>query len=55
MGEMENKIEMVLRQNSELIGENEKISKLLHEKKTDYEVLKNKYEGIVNHRQGLSI
>ena len=55
MGEMENKIEMILRQNSDLIGENEKISRLLHEKKTDFEVLKNTYEGIVSHRQGLTI
>jgi hypothetical protein len=34
MGELEEKVEILLRQNSDLLAENEKISKLLHQKKS---------------------
>ena len=45
---------MVMRQNSELLGENEKISKLLHEKKSDFELMKNKYQAAIAHRAGIA-
>ena len=50
--DLEDKTETLLRQNSELLAENEKISKLLHHKKSEYEVLKNKYEANMAHRHG---
>lgn len=42
--EQEEKIEMVLKQNSQLLSENERLSKLLHQKKQEYEVLRDKFE-----------
>lgn len=33
VGELEEKVEMVLKQNSQLLSENERLSKLLHQKK----------------------
>ena len=45
---------MILKQNSELLAENEKISKLLHHKKSEFEVLKNKYDSAMAHRMGNS-
>ena len=45
---------MILKQNSELLAENEKISKLLHHKKSEFEVLKNKYDSVMAHRMGSS-
>ena len=54
VGELEDKVEMILKQNSELLAENEKISKLLHQKKSEYEVLKNKYDSAMAHRMGSS-
>ena len=41
-------------QTSELFQENEKISKMLHQKKADHEILKNKYDSIIAHREGIS-
>ena len=54
VGDLEDKIEMILKQNSELLAENEQISKLLHQKKSEYEVLKNKYDSAMAHRMGSS-
>jgi len=54
VGELEEKVEIVLRQNSDLLAENEKISKLLHQKKSEFEVLKNKYDATMAHRLGNS-
>jgi hypothetical protein len=34
VGELEERVEIVLRQNSDLLAENEKLSKLLHQKKS---------------------
>ena len=45
---------MILKQNSELLAENEKISKLLHQKKTEFEVLRNNYDSAMAHRMGSS-
>lgn len=50
VGDLEEKIEIVLRQNSDLLAENEKISKLLHQKKSECEILKNKYDAVMAHR-----
>ena len=44
VGELEEKVEMILKQNSQLLTENERISKHLHQKKQDYEVIKDKFE-----------
>lgn len=52
--ELEERVEIVLRQNSDLLVENEKISKLLHQKKSDLQVLKNKYDATMAHRLGSS-
>lgn len=54
VGELEDKVEMVLKQNSELLAENEKISKLLHQKKSELEILRNKYDTAMAHRMGNS-
>ena len=35
---------MILKQNSQLLAENERLSKLLHQKKQEYEILKDKFE-----------
>ena len=43
MPELEDKVEILQKQNSQLLSENERISKLLHQKKHEYEVLKEKY------------
>lgn len=44
VGELEEKVEMILKQNSQLLSENERLSKLLHQKKQEYEILKDKFE-----------
>ena len=44
VGELEEKVEMILKQNSQLLAENERLSKLLHQKKQEYEILKDKFE-----------
>lgn len=43
VGELEEKVDMVLKQNSQLLSENERLSKLLHQKKQEYEILKDKF------------
>lgn len=35
---------MIFKQNSQLLSENERLSKLLHQKKQEYEILKDKFE-----------
>jgi hypothetical protein len=35
---------MILKQNSQLLSENERLSKLLHQKKQEYEIIKDKLE-----------
>ena len=52
--ELEDKIEMVLKNNSQLLLENEKLAKMLHQQKADYEVMRNKYEMINTQRAGLA-
>lgn len=54
MAELEEKVELVLKHNSQLLVENEKLSKLLHQHKSDYEVMKNKFELASSQRAGLS-
>jgi acyl transferase domain-containing protein len=44
VGELEEKVEMILKQNAQLLSENERLSKLLHQKKQEYEILKDKFE-----------
>ena len=36
VGELEERVEIVLRQNSDLLAENQKLSKLLHQKKSEF-------------------
>jgi regulator of replication initiation timing len=52
MGELEDRVEVIVKQNSELLLENEKMSKLIYQKKTELEALKNKYENTINQRKG---
>ena len=42
--ELEDKLEILQKQNSQLLNENERISKMMHQKKHEYEVLKDKYD-----------
>ena len=42
VAELEEKVEMVLKQNSQLLSENERLSKLLHQKKQEYEIIRDK-------------
>lgn len=44
VAELEDKVEMILKQNSQLLSENERLSKLLHQKKQEYEIIKDKFE-----------
>jgi hypothetical protein len=44
----------VLKHNSQLLVENEKLSKLLHQHKSDYEVMKNKFEMVNSQRAGIT-
>lgn len=54
VAELEEKVELVLKHNSQLLVENEKLSKLLHQHKTDYEVMKNKFEMVSSQRAGIT-
>ena len=45
---------MVLRNNGQLNAENERLAKMLHQQKGDYEVMRNKYEMINTQRAGLT-
>lgn len=45
---------MVLKTNAQLLLENEKLAKMLHQQKADYEVMRNKYEMINTQRAGLA-
>ena len=42
LNELEDKVELVLRQNNQLLGENEKMSRILHQHKTENEMLRTK-------------
>ena len=44
VNELEDKVDTILKQNSQLLGENERLSKSLHQKKSEYEMLREKYE-----------
>lgn len=52
VSELEDKVEMILQQNTQLLGENERLSKLLHQKKGEMEVLKDKYEVQMSQKMG---
>lgn len=41
---------MVLKQNAQLLSENEKMGRLLHQNKSENEVLRNKMETLANQR-----
>ena len=47
MNELEEKIELVLRHNTNLLNENEQLSRLLNQRKSEGELLKTKYEALV--------
>jgi hypothetical protein len=53
VGELEEKVEMVLKQNAQLLSENEKLSRFLHQQKSENEVLRNKVETLSNQRASL--
>ena len=42
--EQEQKIEMILKQNNQLLSQNERLSKLLHQKKQEYQIIRDKFE-----------
>jgi hypothetical protein len=46
--EMEEKVDMVLKHNAQLLGENDQLSKGFNQKKTESEVWKQKYEAQMN-------
>lgn len=50
VSELEEKVELVLKHNSQLLVENEKLSKLLHQSKGELEVTKNKLELVGSQR-----
>ena len=54
VAELEEKVNMVLRNNGQLNAENERLAKMLHQQKGDYEVMRNKYEMINTQRAGLT-
>ena len=43
---------MVLKQNAQLLSENEKLSRLLHQQRSESDVLRNKCEALVNQKAG---
>ena len=44
VNELEDKVEMILKQNSQLLSENERLAKHLHQKKQDFDIIKDKFE-----------
>lgn len=52
VSELEDKVEIVLKQNAQLLTENEKMSKLLQQEKSNAESLKGKCETLASHKTG---
>ena len=50
IGELEEKEAMILKQNAQLLSENERLSKLLHQKKQEFDVIRDKLEIQSNQR-----
>jgi hypothetical protein len=46
-------VELVLKQNAQLLSENEKLSRFLHQQKSENEIVRNKCETLANQKVGL--
>lgn len=44
--ELEDKIEMILRHNTQLLNENERLAKLINQKKSEIDIWKNKHDSV---------
>lgn len=54
MNELEDKIDMILRHNTQLLNENEKLAKLINQKKSEVEIWKNKHDSLLANRSTAS-
>lgn len=54
MGELEDKIDMILRHNTQLLNENERLAKLINQKKSEIEIWKNKHDNLMANRSTAS-
>jgi hypothetical protein len=54
MSELEDKIEMILRHNTQLLSENERLAKLINQKKSEVEIWKNKHDSLLANRSTAS-
>jgi hypothetical protein len=54
VGDLEEKIDLVLKHNTQLLSENEKLAKLINQKKSEVEVWKSKYDNLSVNRTASS-
>lgn len=52
--ELEDKIDMVLKHNTQLLNENERLAKLINQKKSEVDLWKNKHESLSVNRSSTS-
>jgi FtsZ-binding cell division protein ZapB len=52
--ELEDKNEMILRHNTQLLNENERLVKLINQKKSEIEIWKNKHDSVLGNRSTAS-
>jgi len=50
VNDLEEKIDLVLKHNTQLLSENEKLAKLINQKKSELEVWKSKYDSLSANR-----
>ena len=54
VSELEDKIELVTRQNNQLLNENERLSRLVSQKRSEVDIWKNKYESLAVNKSSSS-
>lgn len=54
MNQLEDKIDMILRHNTQLLNENERLAKLINQKKSEIEIWKNKHDSLMANRSTAS-
>ncbi len=52
VSELQEKVDMVLKQNAQLLSENEKMSRLLHQQKSENDILRNKVDSLSVQKMG---
>jgi predicted RNase H-like nuclease (RuvC/YqgF family) len=54
VSELEDKNEMILRHNTQLLNENERLAKLINQKKAEIDIWKNKHDSVLANRSTAS-